>query len=287
MTQVSPVGTCRVAAVQMTSEPEVEPNLAKMAELLSRAAAAGAQLAVLPENFAAMPLQERQRRDVAEAPGDGPIQAFLAQQAQRHRLWIVAGTIPLAKPGDPRPAAACLVYDQRGRVVARYDKIYLFDVRLPDGDESYSESANTSPGDEIVTTDSPAGRLGMAVCYDVRFPELFRAMMGRDAQTLVLPAAFTATTGQAHWETLLRARALENQCWLVAAAQSGRHRNGRQTHGDSMIVDPWGQIVARRATGPGVVVADIDLARQAEIRRRFPVLAHRRRPTQHGVDHND
>ena len=234
-----------------------------------------------------MPAQERQRRDLCETPGDGPIQAFLAQQAQTHRLWIVAGTIPLAKPDDPRPAAACLVYDDRGRVTARYDKIYLFDVRLPDGDETYCESANTSPGDGTVTAESPAGRLGLAVCYDVRFPELFREMLDQDAQTLVLPAAFTAATGQAHWETLLRSRALENQCWLIAAAQSGQHRNGRQTYGDSMIVDPWGQIVARRATGPGVVIADIDLSRQTEIRQRFPVLAHRRRPTQHGVEHND
>lgn len=287
MTQVVADGICRVAAVQMTSEPEVGPNLTRAGELLAQAAAAGAGLVVLPENFAAMPLKERERRVIAEAPGDGPIQAFLSDQAARHGLWIAGGTIPLARQDDPRPAAACLLYNEHGHVVARYDKIHLFDVRLPDGDEHYCESANTFPGSDVVTTGSPAGWLGLAVCYDVRFPELFREMLDQGVQTVVLPSAFTAPTGQAHWETLLRARALENQCWFIAAAQSGRHPNGRQTHGDSMIVDPWGHIVARRETGPGIVVADIDLERQAEIRKRFPVLTHRRRPIHQGVGQHD
>jgi nitrilase len=273
----------------MVSGPDVPTNLVEAERLLADAARAGASLAVLPENFACMPRRERDRREVAESAGDGPIQTFLAQQAARHRLWIVAGTLPLVIADDSRPAAACLVYDNDGQLAARYDKIHLFDVSLPDGAESYAESANTAPGDEPVVTDSPAGRLGLAVCYDVRFPELFRDMLEQGLQTLALPAAFTATTGMAHWETLLRARAIENQCWMIAAAQGGLHPGGRQTHGDSMIVDPWGRILARRATGPGVLAADIDLSRQARIRRRFPVLTHRRarRSQIQGVEHHD
>jgi nitrilase len=268
----------RVAAVQMVSGADVASNLQEAAALLSEAADAGATLAVLPENFACMPSDESYRRRIAEEDGEGPIQAFLCAQAERLKMWIVGGTIPIRVPDDDRPAAACLVCDATGRRVARYDKIYLFDVSLPGGQESYRESDNIWPGDTPVVIDSPIGRLGLAVCYDLRFPGLFRMLVDRGAQAIALPSAFTASTGRAHWEPLVRARAIENLVWVVASDQGGRHDGGRETFGDSMIVDPWGKILDRRATGPGVVTGDVDLKWQDDVRRRFPTLEHRKRP---------
>ena len=270
--------TC-VAAIQMISSADVGLNLDGASRLLREARAQGARVAALPENFAFMGVAEADKFAIAEIDGDGPIQARLASLASELGLWIIAGTIPLRVPGETRLAAACLVYDAAGRRVARYDKIHLFDVEIPGKDERYQESSSVRPGATPVCVDTPAGRLGLAVCYDLRFPELFRRLLGLGAEWFCLPAAFTAPTGRAHWEVLLRARAIENLCHVVAPAQSGFHENGRETHGDSMIVDCWGRVLARLPRGTGVVTAEIDLVRQRELRQNFPCVDHRRLPT--------
>ena len=266
----------RVAALQMTSGPDVPVNLAVALTLLEQAATRGAGIAVLPENFAFMGLQDSDKRAIAEPAGSGPIQDMLVAAARRLGLWIVAGTLPLRQQHDGRVAAACLVFDADGRTVARYDKIHLFDVDIPGKAETYRESTHVAPGRRTVVIDTPAGRLGLAVCYDVRFPEMFREMSREGAQWFVLPSAFTVPTGRAHWESLLRARAIENLAFVVAAAQSGTHPNGRETYGDSLIVDHWGAILARLPVGTGCIVADIDLDLQASARLAFPALTHRR-----------
>lgn len=262
----------------MTSAPEVEANLAAARNLLERAHAEGATLAALPENFAIMGRKERDKVDAAEIPGEGPIQAFLGHCSRELGMWIIGGTIPLRVESEPeRVASASLVFDERGRCVARYDKIHLFDVDIPNKEERYRESATVAPGSQAVVVPTPIGRIGMAVCYDVRFPELFRVLQGQGAEILSLPSAFTAPTGKAHWELLARARAVENLCYVLAPAQSGIHPNGRETWGDSLIVDPWGQVVSRVTdAGPGVAVAEIDRTTQQELRERFPALSHRR-----------
>jgi predicted amidohydrolase len=264
-----------VAALQMTSGADVAANLKAARELLQEAHSAEAQLAVLPENFAFMGLHDADKLAIGEPEGSGPIQDFLAATAQRLNLWIIAGTIPLRVHGDVRVAAASLVFDAQGARVARYDKIHLFDVEIPERAESYRESANMAPGTTPTVIDTPVGRVGLAVCYDVRFPELFRALSAAGAELFVLPSAFTAPTGRAHWETLLRARAIENLSYVIAPAQSGFHPNGRETYGDSMIVDYWGRILARLPRGRGCVTAAVDRLRQAEVRRSFPALTHR------------
>jgi len=259
----------------MTSGPAVQSNLRLAGELLEQAASLGARLAVLPENFAFLGEGDAARLAIAEAPGEGPLQAFLARQAARLGLWIVGGTLPLATADAQRAAAACLVYDADGQQVARYDKIHLFDVTIPGRDERYRESASTRAGQCPVSVESPAGRLGLAVCYDLRFPELFRRLAAEGVATVALPAAFTEATGRAHWEILVRARAIENLGHVIAAAQAGLHENGRETHGDSMIVDAWGEVLARRRDGTGVITADLDMERQQALRRGFPALDHR------------
>jgi nitrilase len=265
-----------VAAIQMTTSPDVAANLAEAGRLLAEAADLGAVVAALPENFAFMGLADGDKRKVAEDEGHGPIQDFLSGGAKRLHLTIVGGTIPLRTDGaNGRVAAACLVYDSDGQRLARYDKMHLFDVDLPGSDETHRESTHVAPGRDVRVVDTVAGRLGLAVCYDIRFPELFRRMSAEGADWFVLPSAFTVPTGQAHWETLLRARAVENLAFLVAPAQSGRHASGRQTYGDSLIVDYWGHILARRPTGPGCIVAELDHAAQADARQRFPALRHR------------
>lgn len=264
-----------VAAIQMTSGPDVAANLADARVLLEAAAARDAQLAALPENFSFMGLRDADKRGVAEADGSGPVQDFLAQTARELGLWIVAGTVPLRTGSDGRVAAACLVYDEQGGRRARYDKIHLFDVDVPGRHESYRESANIAPGTTPVVVDTPVGRLGLAVCYDVRFPELFRKLSADGAQLFTVPSAFTEPTGRAHWETLMRARAIENLCAVIAPGQSGVHPNGRETYGDSLIVDHWGRILTRLPAGRGCITARIDLERQAEERRSFPALGHR------------
>ena len=264
-----------MAAIQMVSGHSIAGNLAEAAELLDKAADQGAQLAVLPENFALMGRRETDKLAVREIEGAGQIQDFLAEQAMRHKLWLVGGTISLQVENSHRVRAACLLFDDQGRQVARYDKVHLFDVQVVGSRECYAESATIEPGNQYVVVDTPFGRLGLAVCYDVRFPEQFRAMADEGMEIMALPAAFTATTGAAHWEVLLRARAIENQCYVIAAAQGGRHSNGRETFGDSLLIDPWGLILDRLAWGPGIALANLDRAFLESVRRQFPALEHR------------
>ena len=264
----------KVAAVQMETGPEVSGNLAEAARHIESAATQGAKLVALPEFFALMGKTPEDALAIREADGEGPIQSFLAEQARRHSIWLVGGTIPLRSEHPDKLLAASLLYNDQGERVARYDKIHLFDVTVNDAKRHYRESRTASPGDSGVVVDTPFGRLGLTVCYDVRFPELFRQLTAKGMDVLMLPSAFTAVTGAAHWETLLRARAIENLCYLVAPAQQGYHANGRETYGDSMIVDPWGTVLARLATGHGVVVQEIDLERVNTVRREFPALEH-------------
>lgn len=266
----------KLAALQMVSVPDVDPNLDQAGRLIADAAAQDAKLIVLPENFAHMGMAETDKLVLREQEGDGPIQSFLSAQAKHHGVWLVGGTLPLTTPDRHRVRAACLIYDEQGRQVARYDKIHLFDVSLDETNETYRESDTIEPGDHLVVLDTPFGRMGIGVCYDLRFPEMFRAMAVSGLDLIVLPAAFTATTGQAHWEVLLRARAVENLCYVVAAGQGGRHANGRETFGDSLIVDPWGKVLSRKARGSGVVTATLDPTLLHRLRRNFPALAHRR-----------
>jgi nitrilase len=263
----------KIAAIQTVSGPDVLSNMAAAGELIARAADAGAKLIGLPEFFVLISADETAKVRVREEEGAGPIQDFLASAAKRHGVWIVGGTVPLVADAPDKVRNATLVYDDRGERIARYDKIHLFGFRK--GEEYYDEGRSIEPGDDVVVFDSPAGRVGLSVCYDVRFPELFRAMGTVDL--IVLPAAFVHTTGQAHWEVLLRARAIENQCYLLAPAQGGRHPHGRKTWGHSMVIDPWGEVLACRGEeGEGVVVAEVDAARLAEVRQSLPALRHRR-----------
>lgn len=265
-----------VAAIQLASGSNVSANLLQTQRLAEAAAKEGASMIVLPENFAYMGRSCGDCNTIREKPGDGPLQSFLSQMASRLGLWVVGGTIPLEADHAAKWRAACTVYDERGRQVASYDKQHLFDVNLVESDEQFVESESIEPGDRVVVIDSPVGRLGLSVCYDLRFPELFRAMVDRGVEVIALPAAFTAITGKAHWETLVRARAIENLSYVIAAAQGGFHIAGRETFGHSMIVDPWGSKLAVRERGNGVVVADIDHDFQSTTRRNFPCLDHRR-----------
>jgi nitrilase len=268
-----------VAVVQMTSSANVDDNLASARALIEQAARAGAVLAALPENFSIMGLAERDKLKVAEEDGTGPIQAWLKQTARELSLWIIGGTIPLRVSDVNKVAAACLVIDAQGNAVARYDKMHLFDVDIPGRTESYRESATIASGNNSVVVDTPVGRIGLGVCYDMRFPELFRHLLEQGAQLLSLPSAFTVPTGQAHWDVLLRARAIENLCYVLAPAQVGTHANGRETYGNAMIVSPWGEVLARvdsASKDPGIALANIDLTEQAATRARFPALLHRR-----------
>jgi nitrilase len=265
----------RVAAIQMTSGHDIDANLEAAGRFLAEAAQQGAQLAALPENFAFMGRDGGDKRVIAEPDGAGRIQNFLADSARRHKIWIVGGTVPLRQDADGRVAAACLVYKSDGLRAARYDKIHLFDVDVPGSTESHRESAHTVPGREPRVVDSPVGKLGLAVCYDMRFPELFRVLSRQGANLFVVPSAFTVPTGIAHWESLLRSRAIENLCALIAPAQWGLHPSGRETFGDSMIIDHWGKVLARMPTGTGCIVADLDPASRIEARARFPALDHR------------
>ena len=263
----------RIAAVQMISAPNVAPNLAAAARLIAEAADRGAQLVVLPEYFPIIGPGDATRLQAREPAGNGPLQDFLAAAAARHGLWLVGGSIPLVANAPDKLLNSCLVFDPAGRQAARYDKIHLFGFAK--GEERYDEAETIEAGSpQPVAFDTPFGRVGLGICYDLRFPELFRAMNPLDL--IVLPAAFTDTTGRAHWELLLRARAVENQCYMLASAQGGRHPTGRMTHGHSMVVDPWGEVIARMEYGEGVVVASLDPARIAEVRTSLPALRHRR-----------
>jgi deaminated glutathione amidase len=265
----------KAAAVQMTSSVTVAANLQRARALLEQAASQGARLAVLPENFAIMARRERDRREVAEVDGDGPIQSMLASSARELQLTLVGGTIPLRVAGEERVAPASLVYGPDGQRIGRYDKIHLFDVNVPDAAESHRESAGMVPGRTVTVFDTPVGRLGIAVCYDLRFPEQFRRMAEMGADCFIVSAAFTVPTGEAHWDVLIRARAVENLCHLVVSAQVGEHENGRATYGHSAVIDCWGRVLGQLPAGEGVAVGEIDLARQVRVRREFPALEHR------------
>lgn len=266
----------RVAAVQMVSTARVDANLMAAEQLIAEAAATGAKLVALPEYFCLMGLKDTDKVAVRESFGRGPIQEFLAAQARRHRIWLVGGTLPLDAAQPDRVLNTTLVFDPQGERIARYDKVHLF--RFTRGAESYDEAATIAAGAQVATFDwtpaaGPPLKVGLSICYDLRFPELYRAM-GRPDLILV-PAAFTATTGRAHWEVLLRARAIENLAYVLAPAQGGRHENGRATFGHSMLIDPWGEVIANRPDGPGVVFGDLDPQVIARCRSSLPALSHR------------
>ncbi len=261
----------KVAAVQMASGPNVAGNLSEARRLIEKAADQGARLVVLPEYFPIMGLSETDKVAVREQPGNGVIQSFLSETARNNKIWLVGGSIPLVASTPGKVLNTCLVFDENGDQVARYDKIHLFNLVL--GNEQYHEARTIESGNQVVVVDSPFGRIGLAICYDLRFPELFRAM--KDVDIIVLPSAFTETTGKMHWEVLVRARAIENLAYVVAAAQGGYHVSGRETHGHSMIVDPWGRILDQLARGSGVVIAEVNPSYQASLRNSLPALSHR------------
>ncbi|HQV89167.1 MAG TPA: carbon-nitrogen hydrolase family protein [Nitrosomonas sp.] len=263
-------GFC-VAAIQMASGPSVSANLEEAARLIEEAAAQKAKLVVLPEYFCIMGMKDTDKLAVREQPGNGPIQKFLSDTAKRLGIWLVGGSVPLASSESDKVYNSCLVYADTGEQVARYDKIHLFGLRL--GHEHYAEERTIKAGNSVVTVDSPFGRIGLSICYDLRFPELFRMMNKVDI--ILAPAAFTAITGKAHWEVLVRARAVENMAYVIAPGQGGYHVNGRETNGDSMIVDPWGVVMGRLPRGSGAVVATIDPEYQASLRTNLPALDHR------------
>jgi len=261
-----------VAAVQMVSGGDVTANLAQAGSLVAEAAGGGASLVLLPEYFGILGAHASDKVRLAERDGDGPQQAFLSRAAREHGIVVIGGSVPIASADPARVRSACLAYGPDGARVARYDKIHLF--RFAHGDEAYDETRTIERGSEVVAFDAPFGRIGLTICYDLRFPELYRAL--GDCALVCVPSAFTWTTGSAHWHLLLRARAVENQTWILAAAQGGVHGNGRRTWGHSMLVDPWGEVAAERSMdGPGVVAGVCDPARTAQVRSRLPALAHR------------
>ena len=271
----------QVAAIQMVSTKHINDNLSEAGRLLQEAAGQGAKVAVLPENFAVLAtgqMLEAGEKESGEAP---VIRQFLSEQAKRLGMWIVGGSLPMAtrpdgSPLDGRVRAVCLVYNDQGEEVARYDKIHLFDAMVEDAHGQYRESDTFEPGQEVVVVDTPAGKLGVAVCYDLRFPELFRALREKGAEWICLPSAFTWQTGDAHWHALIRARAIENQVWVVAPGQGGQNSSRRKTYGHSLICDPWGKVVNEIDEGPGVVVSELDNEKLKKIRERMPVWEHRR-----------
>ncbi len=267
----SAAGIVKIAGIQMASGPNVSANLSEAERLIKIASEQGAKLIVLPEYFAIMGIKDTDKVKVGEKEGSGPIQQFLSSTAKKTDVWIVAGSIPLQSETKDKVYNACMVYDNTGELVARYNKIHLFGLNL--GNEKYHEESTIVPGSQVVTVDSPFGKIGLSICYDLRFPELYRAM--GEVDLILIPAALTETTGKAHWETLIRARAIENLCYVLAPAQGGYHASGRETHGDSMIVDPWGVVLDRLPRGSGVVIASMNLDYQASLRKSLPALKHR------------
>lgn len=262
----------KIAAIQMVSTPVVEQNFDTASRLIADAARQGAQLVLLPEYWPVMGMREADKLAHAEQIGEGPIQAWMAGIAREHRIWLIGGTLPMAAPGGDKVLNTTMVYGPDGERAVRYDKIHLFSFTK--GEEFYDEARTIVPGDKATVFEAPFGRVGLSVCYDLRFPELYRAM--GDCTLIVVPAAFTYTTGRAHWEILLRARAIENQCYVLAAAQGGRHPNGRRTWGHSMLVDPWGEVQAVLPEGEGVVLGEIDPAHLGRVRESLPALKHRK-----------
>ncbi|MDH5424481.1 MAG: carbon-nitrogen hydrolase family protein [Gammaproteobacteria bacterium] len=265
-----------VAAIQMASGPNVQANLDQAERLITEAVAQSAKMIVLPEYFSFMGKTDQERMICAETDGDGLVQRFLSEQSKKHGVWLVGGTIPVKSADASKLYASCMLFNDAGERVACYHKIHLFDVHLDESDESYHESQTTVPGDETVVVDTPFGRLGLAICYDLRFPELFRTMVNQGMEICAIPSSFTALTGKAHWEVLVRARAIENLCYVVAAGQGGYHVSGRETYGNSMIVSPWGTVLNHIGKGAGVVVAKVDKSYMERTREHFPALTHRR-----------
>ena len=261
----------KIAAIQMASGPSVAANLSEAERLIEVAANQGAKLVVLPEYFAIMGMKETDKVAVREQEGKGPIQTFLSKIAKEHGIWLIGGSVPMVSNFPNKVRNSCLVYDDKGKQVARYDKIHLFGLDL--GNEHYHEENTIESGNDIQVVDTPFGKIGLSICYDLRFPELYRAM--GEVNVIVIPAAFTETTGKAHWETLVRARAIENLSYVIAAAQGGYHLSGRETHGNSMIVDPWGVILDRLPRGSGVVIATMNPQYQTSLRKSLPALKHR------------
>ncbi len=261
----------KVAAIQMISTPVLEQNMATARKLMQQAAADGAGVLLLPEYWPIMGMQDTDKLALAEAPQRGAIQEFMVDAARSLGVWLIGGTLPMASADPAKVLNTTLVYDPQGKQVARYDKIHLFGFSK--GEESYQESKTITPGKEVVTFDAGFGQIGLSVCYDLRFPELYRAMGA--CSLIVVPAAFTYTTGQAHWEILLRARAVENQCYVLAAAQGGKHANGRRTWGHSMLIDPWGEIISVLDEGEGVVAGELELDYMDKVRENLPALKHR------------
>jgi deaminated glutathione amidase len=262
----------KVAAVQMVSTPVVEENITAVRRLVADAAMQGAQLVLLPEYWPVMGMKEADKLAHAEQPDDGPIQRFMSDIAREHGIWLIGGTLPMVSPEAGKVLNTMMVYGPDGKHAIRYDKIHLFSFTK--GEESYDEARTIVHGTKVATFDAPFGRIGLSVCYDLRFPELYRAM--GDCVLIVMPAAFTYTTGKAHWEILLRARAIENQCYMLAAAQGGNHPNGRRTWGHSMLVDPWGEVKAVLPEGEGVIVGDIEFEHLRRVRESLPALKHRK-----------
>ncbi len=267
--------TTKVSAIQMVSTENVQDNLVVTAEYIKKAAYEGSRLVVLPENFAIIGKTTQDKVHVKENFGQGPIQDFLAEKAAQYGIWLVGGTIPLVANDENKVRAACLVYNDAGELAGRYDKIHLFDVTLQDGNECYKESETIEAGNQPLVIKTPFGCLGVGVCYDLRFPEQFRQMLDLGMDILALPSAFTAYTGRSHWKVLLRARAIENLCYVIASAQGGRHPDGRETYGNSMVLDPWGNVMAQYAMGNGLVSAEISRHRVQSIRNNLPALSHR------------
>lgn len=266
----------KIAAIQMASGTNVSANLTEAARLIRDAVIAGAQIVVLPENFAIMGMNEEDKVSICEPDGEGQVQNFLSEQASKNKVWIIGGTSPICTEDKNKVYAACLVYDDQGQRVSRYDKIHLFDVLIDESSETYTESETIQAGNTVTVVDSPFGKIGLAICYDLRFPELFRELAMQGAEMIVVPSAFTAITGKAHWEVLVRARAIENLCFVVASSQGGYHVNGRETHGNSMIVDPWGSVLDQLESGSGFVISEIDTENVKKVRQSFPALEHRK-----------
>lgn len=264
----------KIAAIQMTSQKDVEKNLAKVEQLLKQAASEGATLAVLPEMFPLQSPEALAKLTIAEPLKQGNIHAFLSKQAEKNRLWIVGGTIPV-KAKNNKVYATSLVFNAQGQYIAHYNKIHLFDVKITE-QEKYCESATTEAGNNLCLVDTPLGKLGLAVCYDIRFPEMFRCLFNQGAEIFAVPCAFTPRTGKAHFEVLMRARAIENFSYVIAACQTGEHNNGRQTYGHSLIISPWGEILAELPEEEGIIVADIDLYLLKKIRVNIPIKEHQK-----------
>ena len=265
------LGSVKVAGIQMASSPQVGSNLTEAERLIAIAAEQGAKIVVLPEYFCIMGIKDIDKVAVRETAGDGPIQRFLAKMAKKYKIWLIGGTVPISSNYPNKVRNSCLVFNDKGVQVARYDKIHLFGLDL--GTEHYHEENTIESGNEVVVVETPYGKIGLSICYDLRFPELYRAM--GEVDIIVVPSAFTETTGKAHWESLIRARAIENLCYVIAPAQGGYHLSGRETHGNSMIVDPWGVILDRLPRGSGVVIANINREYQASLRQSLPALKHR------------